>query len=325
MFLDRDGQSEAEHLARVKLADSLMFTTRGNPVTYYGDEQGFVSTGGDQAAREDMFASQVELYNTEKVLAGPEGSLDRYNTEHPLYQHIPSLSALRAEHPALADGAQVNRYAADGAGIFAVSRIGAGTKGGSNTGRVEYVVAANNSTQSQQATFRTWTTTGRSSAPVYGTDQASRPTADGAVTVTVPPLSLSVWRANKPISTTGAAPTVETVLAEGGAHGRTEVARRRHGEHLRPDLVHVAPGRRQRVAAPSAPTTTRRSGSSTTCPASRWRTPLEYRAVVKDAAGRVAGDSHDHRRWSSGRPRPFPSSATRRPSQPGHGARSPAR
>ena len=74
MFLTADGQSEAEHLKRVEFANSLMFTSRGNPVTYYGDEQGFVSTGGDQAAREDMFASKVDLYNTEDVLGGPEGS-----------------------------------------------------------------------------------------------------------------------------------------------------------------------------------------------------------------------------------------------------------
>ena len=289
MFLDRDGQSEAEHLARVKLAESLMFTTRGNPVTYYGDEQGFVSTGGDQAAREDMFASRVELYNTEKVLAGPEGSLDRYNTEHPLYQHIRDLSGIRAGHPALADGAQVHRYAADGAGIFAVSRIGAGTKGGSNTGRVEYVVAANNSTQSQQATFRTWTTTGVL-APVYGTDQAIKAKADGAVTVTVPPLSLSVWRANKPISTTGAAPTVETVVAEGGAHDRTEV----RADVTASTFAQTSFMWRQVGASAWQPL-----GTDDNAPFRVFHdvsgiplaTPIEYRAVVEDAAGRVAGDS----------------------------------
>ena len=289
MFLDREGQSEAEHLARVKLAESLMFTTRGNPVTYYGDEQGFVSTGGDQAAREDMFASQVELYNTEKVLAGPEGSLDRYNTEHPLYQHIRDLSGIRAEHPALADGAQINRYAADGAGIFAVSRIGAGTKGGTNTGRVEYVVAANNSTRSQQATFRTWTTTGVL-APVYGTDQAIKVKADGAVTVTVPPLSLSVWRANKPISTTGAAPTVETVLAEGGAHERTEV---------RADVTASTFAQTSFMWRQVGASAWKALGTDDNAPFRVFHdvsgiplaTPIEYRAVVKDAAGRVAGDS----------------------------------
>ncbi len=89
MFLKADGQSEAQHLQRVKFADSLMFTSRGNPVTYYGDEQGFVSTGGDQAAREDMFASKVELYNTEDVLGGPRG------VHGPLQHRAPALPAHR--------------------------------------------------------------------------------------------------------------------------------------------------------------------------------------------------------------------------------------
>ncbi len=141
-----------------------MFTSRGNPVTYYGDEQGFVSTGGDQAAREDMFASKVDLYNTEDVLGGPEGSMDRYNTQHPLYQHIAALSALRAANPALADGAQVDRHAADGAGIFAISRIGG------RSAQKEYLVVANNSTATKQVTFATWTTSGLFK-PLFGTQR----------------------------------------------------------------------------------------------------------------------------------------------------------
>ena len=37
----------------------LMYLSRGNPVVYYGDEQGFIGDGGDQDARQDMFPSQV--------------------------------------------------------------------------------------------------------------------------------------------------------------------------------------------------------------------------------------------------------------------------
>ena len=37
---------------------SLMYLTRGQPVVYYGDEQGFIGDGGDQDARQDMFASK---------------------------------------------------------------------------------------------------------------------------------------------------------------------------------------------------------------------------------------------------------------------------
>jgi glycosidase len=45
-------------LHRVKLGHSMLLTLRGVPTIYYGDEQGFVSDGKDQLAREDMFASQ---------------------------------------------------------------------------------------------------------------------------------------------------------------------------------------------------------------------------------------------------------------------------
>ena len=44
---------------RDQLAHELMYLSRGNPVVYYGDEQGFTGDGGDKDARQDMFASQV--------------------------------------------------------------------------------------------------------------------------------------------------------------------------------------------------------------------------------------------------------------------------
>ena len=291
MFLKADGQSEAEHLERVKFADSLMFTSRGNPVTYYGDEQGFVSTGGDQAAREDMFASKVDLYNTEDVLGGPEGSMDRYNTRHPLYQHIAALSALRAQNPALADGAQVNRYAAEGAGIFATSRIGAGTKGGKNAGKVEYVVAANNDTKPATATFPTWTKgNGAVFTPLFGTDKAVKPSTNGSVKVTVPPLTVSVWRANKPLNTTGSAPTVEvTTGADHTVAGRAEVAA---------DVAASTFAQTTFLYRPVGTTAWKTVGTDDNAPFRVFHdvsgmplgSVLEYRAVVKDAGGRVAAD-----------------------------------
>ena len=42
----------------------------------------------------------------------PRAASDRYDTSHPLYQQIAALSALRKANPALADGAQIHRYAA---------------------------------------------------------------------------------------------------------------------------------------------------------------------------------------------------------------------
>ena len=285
MFLkDAAAGNEAQHLARIELANSLMFTSRGNPVTYYGDEQGFVSTGGDQAAREDMFASKVELYNTENVLGGPEGSRDRYDTTHPLYLHTRALSKMRAKHPALADGAQVQRYAAEGAGIFAMSRVDASDK-------VEYVVAANNSTSPASATFPTWTKgKGRVFTPVFGTDRAVKPAADGSVKVTVPPLSVSVWRANKPVTTTGAAPTVDLTLEAGsGLSGRAEIGA---------DVGASTFAQTTFLYRPVGTSDWRLVGTDDNAPFRVFHdvagmplgSVLEYRAIVEDAAGRVAAD-----------------------------------
>ena len=57
-----------ELLARDRLAHELMYFSRGNPVVYYGDEQGFTGTGGDQVARQTMFASQVPEYLDDDLL-----------------------------------------------------------------------------------------------------------------------------------------------------------------------------------------------------------------------------------------------------------------
>ena len=62
MLLKGPSADDADLMRRVKLADSLMFLTRGQPITYYGDEQGFMGSGGDKAARQDMFATQMPSY-----------------------------------------------------------------------------------------------------------------------------------------------------------------------------------------------------------------------------------------------------------------------
>ena len=215
LFLQSASATDAELMQRWRFANALMYTVRGNPVTYYGDEQGFIGTGGDQLARQDMFASQVEIYNGEKVLGGASGSMNRYRTNHPFYRWLHELAELRSRHPALADGAQINRYAAASAGIFAISRFDRRT----NT---EYLVVANNATTQQSATFDTWTSRG-SFVPVFGAKRPVRPAAGGQVTVTVPPLSVAVWRASAPIDR-AAPPSVALSLADGSSvAGRAEI------------------------------------------------------------------------------------------------------
>ena len=45
-------------LKRDMLAHAMLLTLRGVPTIYSGDEQGFAGKGGDQDARQDMFAEQ---------------------------------------------------------------------------------------------------------------------------------------------------------------------------------------------------------------------------------------------------------------------------
>ena len=160
-FLD-DTFSGDELLRRDELAHALMYLTRGQPVVYYGDEQGFTGDGGDKDARQDMFASRVASYNDDDLIGTPATTATpSYRRGHPLYRTIASLAELREAHPALADGAQLHRYASNGAGVYAFSRIGADEDR-------EYVVAVNNATTAKTVSFATLVENGALPAGVAG-------------------------------------------------------------------------------------------------------------------------------------------------------------
>ena len=147
---DNPGAGETEWLARDRLAHQLMYLSRGNPVVYYGDEQGFTGTGGDQLARQTMFASQVPDYLDDDLLGTTAThAQDNFVPSHPLYQTISDLAALTRKNPALRDGAQQHRYATDGPGIYAFSRI-------DRKDQREYVVALNNSEEAKTAAIPTY-------------------------------------------------------------------------------------------------------------------------------------------------------------------------
>ena len=119
---DNPGAGDAEWLARDRLAHELMYFSRGQPVVYYGDEQGFTGSGGDQVAWQTLFASQVPDYLDDDLLGtDATHAQDNFVTSYPLYQQI-GLAALTKEHPALRDGAHQHRYASAGAGVYAFSR-----------------------------------------------------------------------------------------------------------------------------------------------------------------------------------------------------------
>ena len=217
--------ADAELLKRDQLGHSLMYLTRGQPVVYYGDEQGFAaelgepSGVGDQRAREDMFPSQVAEYNDNDLIGTDSTTaVANYEPGHPLYQQIAALSALRDAHPALADGAQIHRYASGAAGIYAFSRIDA-------EDQVEYLVAANNAETAKTVVLPTF-----SDRMVFkgvwpaGTQQI-RTDKEGRVSVTVPPLSAVVWKAAAPLKQTAQTPAPFFRMPAAGApvNGRAEV------------------------------------------------------------------------------------------------------
>ncbi len=113
-----------ELLARAMLGHALMLTMRGVPVIYYGDEQGFAGHGGDQLARQDMFASKVPEYNDEPLVgSGSTTAKANFDPAHPLYRLIAELARVRKETPALSSGASKVRASSDQPGLLAISRF----------------------------------------------------------------------------------------------------------------------------------------------------------------------------------------------------------
>ncbi|MFK5634730.1 pullulanase-type alpha-1,6-glucosidase [Ornithinimicrobium sp. LYQ103] len=216
MMLAED-HSGADLQARVELTNELMFLTRGQPVVYYGDEQGFIGSGGDKDARQDMFATEVDSYATQPLVAAPSGSRDRYDTNHPLYRQIAALSDLREQHLALVDGAQIHRYASAAAGVYAFSRVDADEL-------VEYVVVANNSSSAKRVTVPTWSEKAQFTA-VYGDTTKVKTGTDARLSVEVAPLSVEVYRAGKALTPRQEAPAVYLDSPSAGAvvGGRAEI------------------------------------------------------------------------------------------------------
>ncbi len=210
--LEHARASESELLARMRLAMGLLFLTRGVPVVYYGDEQGFVGDGGDRDARQDMFPTEVPSYADDHLIGTARTLSDsNFDTSHPLYVTISDLAALRAAHPALSRGAQVERYSNAKAGVYAASRI-------DRDERIEYVIAFNNTADERMVTFDTYTPNTWFYG-ILGTDERIRSLTEGALRLTVPGYSTLVLRADQPALPVRA-PRLEIVTPGGVANPR---------------------------------------------------------------------------------------------------------
>ena len=220
-FLQQDnpGATPAQLAALSRLGHGLLYLARGQPVLYYGDEQGMIGRGGhDMQARESMFAAQAPDFKTATLLATTRtGADDKFDPQHPFYQLFARLGALRAAHVALRTGAMIQRTTSEPA-LFAFSRIDRGE-------RIEYL-AALNSSRSAALTTRVPTSLpkGAKLARLFDSrtpDRAGPETltvdADGAVRVTLEPLQFAVWRAQAALPKPSHAPDIALATPADGA------------------------------------------------------------------------------------------------------------
>jgi glycosidase len=193
---ENPGISQDELLARTRLGHGLLMFMRGVPVIYSGDEQGFVSDGNDQLARETLFPSQVAVYNDNNLIGTDATTADaNFDTAHPLYAGIAEFSAIRAANRHFSHGKTVLRLSDHEGGPnaqdFAFSRFDPETG-------TEALVVANFSTQARDVNvivdpLSTEFTSLLGSCPATAA-------APGAISVRVPPLDLIVCRATTPSS-----------------------------------------------------------------------------------------------------------------------------
>jgi glycosidase len=174
--------SEQAKIDRNLLAHAMMFFTRGVPVVYYGDEQGFVGDGGDQASRQDMMPSMVASYNDDDLLATDKTTADdNFDASHPLYQAFAHYADLYQTYPALRFGQQQVIYAQDKPGLFAITRDLAA----SNTTQGQQLVVVFNTATSTQTLKKA--VTQKVGTLIYRSDKGTKPNA-------LAPLSFAIYQ-----------------------------------------------------------------------------------------------------------------------------------
>ncbi len=183
--------SEQEKLQLSKLSHAFMYLSRGIPVIYYGDEQGFTGDGGDIDSREDMFPSKVADYNDNNLLGTDATTAqDNFDQNHPLYIELSQLAELRMQHKALRYGVTFNRYFDERRGVFATSRV-------DSDEQVEYFAVFNRDRQEQVVTVDA---SAGDYQLVYG--EGKFVVAKGKLEVTVPPLGYVLLKANETLPNT---------------------------------------------------------------------------------------------------------------------------
>lgn len=188
------GLDDATQVQVLQLAYAMTYFLRGVPTIYYGDEQGFVSDGGDQGAREDMMASTVSSYNNNDLIGTTATTAtDNFDQTHPLYRAFSRFAEVYKQHDALRNGIQLERFSRSGAGLYLVSRIIPDEE-------MEYVVAFNTAASSDTVTITT-NTPDATWYSVWPPGQAPIASAgDGVLELSVPAYDFSIFRSDTAIA-----------------------------------------------------------------------------------------------------------------------------
>ena len=185
-------QPPAQLLPRANLANALLYFSRGIPVVYYGDEVGMTGTnsGNDQFARQDMFATEVEIWKTETRIGGSpigDGNAFQATNTSPIATYLKQISELRQTNPGLANGIMQIRYSANS--LFVISKKDPAENR-------EYIVAFNNSDTDESVDITSATSEGGWQI-LLGQSEV---TADSnKLSFTVPALSTVIFKARNTI------------------------------------------------------------------------------------------------------------------------------
>jgi alpha-amylase len=168
-------------LKRDQLAHALLFTIRGVPMLYYGDEFGLTG-GGDKEARQDLFPTAVASWADQfRIGSDPIGTKSSFDTTNPIQETIRTVTALRDKYPALSSGSQRTNFADNG--VFVFSRF-------DPKSHRELLVGFNSNGSTSSAAFPQ-NSTNQSWKLVAGS--ATTSVVAGKVTLVLPALSWSVF------------------------------------------------------------------------------------------------------------------------------------
>jgi glycosidase len=209
LIRQQTGATGLELRKRVALGHALLYFLRGAPVVYFGDEVGMIGRGGDKAARQDMFPTQVAEWRTEERVDGaPIGTGSSFDVDtggNSIGATLRELGLRRDRFPVLSTGSSAVRYAKEG--VLAVSRL-------DREDRREYLVLFNAGEEGQDVTFATATPSSRW-LQWFGPDvRLVESDANGRVSFMVPALSAVLLRADAQLPRQGAARATLRVAAD---------------------------------------------------------------------------------------------------------------